>query len=500
MKKNLFGAVAAGLALALAITSFGCESGNDDPIARPEFADLAAVKGSKFTYVATPTEWKYTAAVTNKNSASDGTKKGQVIKYDGSGELATNITGYTYDTYIDGVQNYNKVTAESWDKAKKSEPKVGDVINTKSETITLNAGDKTFTWSAASSAYEVRGIRLSAATAQLEADGYDTLPFYFASTGTAFAVDAAAPYYTGAVINTTTYDTEEKQWKAVEAIFGEEKTSGTILAAAADDVKAKQELWDTEWKGYTAQEQAAFNAKTDDEKKAVTKYGNLVAAKEAQTKVVNFKALVALYKEGARYSILDTATKAGATTGNITYYAQKDGKIDTSKVIKTVSKAGGTAKDTASGVYTISTNDYKNATITVTTYKSGSDTIVFNSDDTYTKNGELQYHKVDVDFPKATTRVVLSGTAAKGNKLQKAARVLTIAAGKLTAPRFISSYTNGITDDGALTPDNHVDNNGFLLSSSYTTYEAAYKDTVTTKTTTTDGTYDQAVSYSYVWK
>ncbi|MBQ3837206.1 MAG: hypothetical protein II814_08765, partial [Treponema sp.] len=72
MKKNLFGAVSAALALALAITSFGCESGNDSPIRVATDADRAALDKAVFKYVANPTEYTNTTASTDTSSGTVG--------------------------------------------------------------------------------------------------------------------------------------------------------------------------------------------------------------------------------------------------------------------------------------------------------------------------------------------------------------------------------------------------------------------------------------------
>ena len=401
----------------------------------------------------------------------------------------TNVTGYTYDTFIDGVQNYNKATSESWGNAKKSDPKVGDVINTKSETITLNAGDKTFTWTAASSAYEVKALKEKAHVASDYDKLYeDRLPYYIVSDGTEDLAYAAgnAKGFTG---------DKAKSHTAAAAILKQAKEKVVpVLQAQA------QKAFDDAYAHLSPADKATYDAYTTDAERAAdgnigSQFSALKTAKdntEAVTKAFDQATYMA---EGAEYSILDTETTAGATKGTLTYYAPKDGKI-TGKVIKVVDKAGGTAKDTASGVYTISTNDYKNASITVTTYKSGSDTIVFNADGkTYTKNGLVVLNEVDKDFPKATKST--DDPAYTGNKLQKAARELTISNGKLTAPRFISSYTDKTVVDS--TNKAYVSNNGFLLSSSWTSFDDAKADF-----DIVDGnlakTLEKKVSYSYVWK
>jgi len=152
MKKNLISAVAAGFALALAITSFGCESGNDTPVHLAYTRDrygydpvAAAENEDVFTYVAKPTN-VYFNNVTYKTTPEMGAVYAFL-----NGTDDCKFTGYTTTipgdtTYVNGVQSYNvcKGTFDTEGKDPDYTLEAGKVVNTWTETISFDPATKTF--------------------------------------------------------------------------------------------------------------------------------------------------------------------------------------------------------------------------------------------------------------------------------------------------------------------------------------------------------------------
>ena len=434
MKKNLFGAVAAGLALALAITSFGCESGNDDPIARPTDADLANVLGSKFEFVATPTE--YTA--TGTPISVEATKIGLV---------GTPVAGYSYNKFENGSQSYNIISGE-WGKVNTSKPAVGDVINTKAETITLNAKDTTFEYGASSTAYAVRQLRLS--------------------------TDAAITAGTGAYDTITALASQTDQ-ERIDA-------AKTALTTAKNETADAQAAFNTVYNAMSAADKAAFDALTEEQKKAAqATYATLAAKKTAQEGAQNQFDWATVWKEGARYSILNTKTVNGATTGSLIYLT----KLEGGKVVKTVDKKGGTAKATATGSYKVLSGGYLTGTILVTKFVQGDNTYVFDDDnDHYTLNGlEIYSSKISLDFD---TQSLTKGKTT----FNKAGRTLSISNKTLTSAKIETNFSSVADADKTY---------AFLLGKSHDTAQRAY-DEATNRAVPHTGENIYAVSYSYVCK
>lgn len=151
MKKNLISAVAAGLALALAITSFGCESGNDTPVhlryTRENYGydpKVAAENEDVFTYVAKPTNVYFNLAKV-KNDGTVGTT------FAFPSDAEDKYTGYTLgtqagNTYVNGVQAYNvsKGTFDIEGKDPDYTLEAGKNVNTWTETISFDPATGTF--------------------------------------------------------------------------------------------------------------------------------------------------------------------------------------------------------------------------------------------------------------------------------------------------------------------------------------------------------------------
>ena len=433
MKKNLFGAVSAALALALAITSFGCESGNDSPIRAVTDADRAALDGTVFKYVATPTE--YTALGTP--ASEEETKVGKT---------GSTAAGWAYNKFENGSQNYNIKSGE-WGKVDVTKPAVGDVINTKAETIALNAKDNTFERGSSSTAYAVRELILSTTTTPDGAAAYD-------------------------IVNATASQTDQERIDAAK----------TALTTAKNETADAQTAFNTAYNGLSAAEKAAFDAMTEaDKKTAQTTYAALAAKKTAQEAAQNQFDWATVWKEGARYSILDTKTVNGATTGSLKYLTKldKDGKV-----VKTVDKKGGEAKAAATGSYKVVDSGYNTGSILITKLVKGDNTYVFDDDnDHYTLNGlEIYSSKISVDFDTQTTTKGKTTYSKKG-------RTLLISNGTLTSQK-IETNNSTVTADGNKTY-------AFLLNSSNDTPKKAVDDAGNTAAGNT-GVNLYAASYSYV--
>ena len=433
MKKNLFGAVSAALALALAITSFGCESGNDSPVRAVTDADRAALDGSVFKYVATPTEYTGTGTPVTEEETKVG-------------KTGSTVAGFAYNKFENGSQNYN-IKSGDWGKVDVTKPAVGDVINTKAETIALNAKDNTFEYGSSSSAYAVRELILSTTTTPDGAAAYD-------------------------IITASVSQTDQERIDAAK----------TALTTAKNETADAQTAFNTVYNGLSAADKAAFDAMTEDQKKAAqTTYATLADKKTAQTAAQNQFDWSTVWKEGARYSILDTKTVNGATTGSLKYLTKldKDGKV-----VKTVDKKGGEAKAAATGSYKVVDSGYNTGSILITKLVKGDNTYVFDDDnDHYTLNGlEIYSSKISVDFDTQTTTKGKTTYSKKG-------RTLLISNGTLTSQK-IETNNSTVTADVNKTY-------AFLLNSSNDTPKKAADDAGNTAAGHS-GVNLYAASYSYV--
>ena len=215
MKKNLFGAVSAALALALAITSFGCESGNDNPVRAWTDADRAALDKAVFKYVANPTN--YTAANLDTATLFDGDATGGYSLKTGMNAL-----------YINGVQAYSLADGKFGVENVKKDGKPGTVYNTTNENVALNAADNTFEYTTDKTAYSVTGLEAAASA---------TKTYNYALGAT--TVDAAYlnTLVTDVATKTDAVTAATVDWKkAGEPASGSEKTAldnaNTALTAA----------------------------------------------------------------------------------------------------------------------------------------------------------------------------------------------------------------------------------------------------------------------------
>ena len=382
MKKNLFGAVAAGLALALAITSFGCESGNDDPIARLTDADLANVTGQKFVYVATPTE--YQPANT-------------------TAETPTGTTGsYEWVSYVDGRNAYNRNTSSSVLTRNASGVKGtdgGDVIKTKKVSLTLNTKDYTWSLLEETTSKEVFDIvdydaanagyaSVKAVKAKETATIGALTPFAVSAPsgtpGTSYTAAAITPGY----LVTTAPGNGYADAKA--------KIDARITAANALKVTAV----------YTAEEKA-FNDAVDANVKALKEDLLLIDAKW----------------HGATKVVVETSAAAVTTT---TYL-----KADGSNAIAPVT-ATGTAPKAKTGKYSVTSGNYITGTFLVT----ADDKVTFDdANDLYVDDGYKG--KISITYPEAGATGGRAGVI--GNKTS---RTFSIANNVLTLTKTNTSYTD----------------------------------------------------------
>ncbi len=424
MKKNLFGAVSAALALALAITSFGCESGSNDPVGVG--VDAAAAAALTFTYEADPTEYTY-----NGTSVSGATEvDNDVVKYY---DNTLGTAGYSKNSYIAGVNAYNILTGKKLAKIEKKNyfqaPALGNVCDTKIQKLVLNAKDNTYTVKEYTTKYAVIGIRLSSdsdnATTRATANYGDSMAY------------ATLPFF---FISTST-----------PASYGTAYAGGVAV-------------------GYINRYQSASSTLTEAE--AWTSALGLVSTTKFLTGPatgVDLWEVADAYMRGARFCIQGDDARAyyKALNGNMIQAESNDNFV---KVVKCTTD-GSTDKD--SGSYSLS-GDYMNGTLTVT--KNGS--YAFRSDGYYYKDNVLQVNKADVDFTVASTTTT-------GNKLYSKHRTLSIAGGVVTAPRYITNYTNATL----------VNNNGFFFDSSFVTYDKAKSSSDMTSGT---NAYKDCYSFSIV--
>lgn len=426
MKKNLISAVAAGLALALAITSFGCESGSNDPVAIQ--AATAYTNGNKFTYEVFPTEYTYNGEnVANTSTTyTDGR-----VHYFGTSYDA----GWTKNSYINGVNAFNRntgaVLGEIEKKAQFVSPVLGNYCATKKQTVVLDAKAQTITWTQDTTTYQVVGLRLHSgsydfATRQT-ADAnkslvYITLPY---------SVILDAP---GAGTHTT-----DTAWAGTAATgylnqyaLPNNRTELEVLKSAVDQVVDGTKI--------------AFNGVDYD-----------------------LKELADAYYRGARFFVEGNGKRvyykslAGDLNG-------EDDNTNTNFVKKVNATTDATGTEKGKGKYKLS-GDYTNGTVTVVAW--GDET--FREDGYYYKANVLQINKADVDHPQATAYNVTNPKT--GDKLFSANRTLTIASGVLSSPRYYEGYSTTYTG--------RLDKNGFFFESSLPTYARA-KTFATDNTTRTD--------------
>lgn len=436
MKKNLFGAVAAGLALALAITSFGCESGNDDPIARLTDADLANVTGQKFVFEVTPSEYKYFSGSTEERADIPE-----------SGTAASTAYGnWVWSNYENGTNKWNRLygttsttIAESKRESELSKAdgkSVGSVVKTKKSTITLNAKDNTWTLSDSSTNKEVYGInRYSTAyqttpaeyTARQGYAAYVTIPAYIGSaTAGGGTWNAFAAAYTSSTFDVTPGYVTTMQ----DAL--------TILEGADGSAGVKKTISDA----ITLLKDAPEGNK------------NAIKAAEAELKKCT-DLITVLYAEKAAIEksllltkvVLEESTVDGATTSTKTFYAG-----DKDLVVYTVKSTSGTAKAANSGKYKVLSGNYITGTLLVTSDKD----YTYDDDNDFYMKGTWR-GVISVDFPVAKETTAGSINQKAGRTFSINNNVLTANAVRLTAtgvgnythsfylPSSITSYADAVS-------------------------------------------------------
>ena len=385
MKKNLFGAVSAALALALAITSFGCESGNDSPVRAVTDADRAALDKATFKYVANPTEYTNTTASTDTSSGTVGS--------------------YEWTSYVDGKLAYNRNTSATT-KGDVDGTKGGDVIKTKKVTLSLdvNAG----TWSALeeTTSKEVFDIIDFEDTTKA---GYASVKTVKAKTeatltGSHVAFDVSAPGGTPSTSYSAAAITPGYLITTGTGVYGyadaKTKIDAAITAANALKVAAV----------YTAADKT-FNDAID---------ANVKALKEDL-------ALIDAVWHGATKVVVET-TADGKTT---TSYLKADGSAAIASVVAT-----GSAPKAKTGKYVLTSGNYTTGAILITaddkiTYDDANDIFV---DDGYKG-------KISITYPEAGPQI--GGRAGViGNKTSRSA---SINGGTLTFTKTLTSNTDSAT-------------------------------------------------------
>ncbi len=389
MKKNLFGAVSAALALALAITSFGCESGNDSPIRVVTDADRAALDKATFKYVATPTEYKNTTASTDTSSGSVGS--------------------YEWTSYINGTLAYNRNTSVTT-KGTVDGTKVGDVIKTKKVTLSLdvNAG----TWSA---------LEETTSKEVFEIVDYDATTASYASVKVVKAKEI------GTIGSETAFDVSSPSGTStyVPAAItnGYLATTGTGVYGYAD-AKAKID--------------AAITAANGLKKAAVYSADDKTFNDAVDANVKSLKedlALIDAKWHGATKVVVET-TADGKTT---TSYLKADGTAAIAPVVAT-----GDAPKAKTGKYVLTSGNYATGSILITaddkiTYDDANDIFV---DDGYKG-------KISITYPEAGPQV--GGRAGViGNKTSRTA---SINGGTLTFTKTLTSNTDSTTKTYAFFKD-----------------------------------------------
>ena len=523
MKKNLFGAVAAGLALALAITSFGCESGNDSPLAQPYERKTANYKidiGKKFKdtvyeYKAAPTIYESFATTYVSNSTSgtgasfvtentDKVSSTSVTTYQNGSILASEAVtdlNYSWAKYVDGIQSYNKLDGK-WSGTAAKGTNIGDVTKTAYETFTIDTSDNTFKWSKKSSNYEVRGLRIYDSVEWGDNYVYNTPHTYFEKKLTQTTAYDTLPYYILPEANRKTYPSGNLTIKYALTEFQTNNTAGgdypyLTIGRATSHADARLVIDAAIIKAQNALDNAKI---TDLTTTASGRSAAVKAAEEDLAKLQNLKKQSDYYERGARVSILDTETVDEKTTGYLKYYTKVGGTL-----IDTEDKAATNNKNQAmTGKFTITGDSYIDGAeivlTEITDYRNNEkgDKYVFTDGSDYYYKNDV-YGKVSVDFPVATAYTSNGGN--KGSVWQKAARTLKINNKVLTATAVDTNYTNHTAKDSVLTTSYGAWGvYGYFLSSSHDSFDnyKLYYQRWTSNTTQVDT--PASYKYTYVEK
>ena len=435
MKKNLFGAVSAALALALAITSFGCESGNDNPIRAVTDADRAALDASVFKYVAKPS--KYTAI---SSGVSTWYAEDTVQGTKGS---------YHWDSMANGKTVYNVEDAEH-----KLQGKEGDVELTETSTISLNAKDMTFTVDVVttdSRKYAIRNYEyLSTGTSTYTYNSTKKVPFRLVTSATTGAATFGVTEGTASAASAVTDG---------EFVYTGSTTEAQARAACIAELKKAVDGQNK----YIARLKDAPDASKSDLETANTLLATLT----------EYYDNACAQRDGATVVTVESKTTNGVTETTTKWLKKFDGDV----VRSATSKSG--SDNQVKGSYKLLSGGFQTGKILLTTI--GKVTFPENADNTGTYTDAGDNNRVGnnaEDFPKATTTI-------SGSNKQYDARVLTIDNGTITAP-FVT--TSAVSASG-------MSRNNVFSAKSYTTYKAAYDDAA--ETAAREYTDRNEVSYSW---
>jgi len=325
MKKNLIGIVAAGLALALAFT--GCESGSDSPVKYATDLDNPVTKGSKFTYVATPSSYEPAAA--DKEEVASA--------------------GADWASFANGTNSFSRRSTSAQSRGTVTGSDYGDVIKTTKSTIVLNSKDNTFSVLEETTSKEVFELK----------DGNDD------GTVNATSKKIAKAKKVSTIATGKDYAVTPIVCEASGVSGGVIGTSGAVevtdYKAAADALLGALDA------GATAFKNAEYKAEADATK--IKAYNDIVKALKEEL------VLVDALRFGAVKIIVETDAAAKTTTS----YLTDKGANAIAPVVAT-----GTAPKAKTGTYKVLSGSYKDGSILVTSF----DTETWNDDDgTYVKDG-----------------------------------------------------------------------------------------------------------------
>ena len=451
MKKNLISAVAAGLALALAITSFGCESGNDTPVhlaytrARYAYADDAAAEaGDVFTYVAKPNSYQAIPDSTGYYTADHRVYGGTIGHYE-------------WRSVIEGENAYNVISSDT-KKGDVDGTKVGDRVSTVELQISLNAADKT---------YVVNTVTTQVAVNQLVAADYTgTDDSYDSTFYLGWKIDALEASPDFGVPHVSGYDSRYHDYVSPVATPGQidlyaHGTANTI-------VEVKQKLHDV----IVDQLEVIEDIKND----PLSKEEDLAAA------LLDLSAYQAnlAYAEGARVWISKQSSLSGILTKEDTFLTKEGGKV-----ISTYLEVAGDYEP-ITGTYKVAGGNYKDGTILLTSIEKDGVEIVFDDKEgKYYLDGMGPYDMKDQFYEAPTTEV--GGDVGREATYTTKGRTLKIADGVLTSTAVLDEWT--LVSAGV-----KENTNDFLLGDSFDTY----KDALDEVTDHTQSWTHKNTSYKFV--
>lgn len=449
MKKSLFGVAAAGLALALAITSFGCESGHDNPLRVPTDVDWAKFNKTSFSFVSVPND--YTNSPVGSTITATEYGKGKVGSWVWEGyEAGTNKWNRDVPAKSEGA-NYTITRGDV------TGDKVGDVVKTKKTTVTLNAGDCSWSMTSEATNKEV----------------FQIFNWDYKSTGT-----GASATITGAVDEFNYASRKQVPWKVMpkdsssalpanyasyqfKVVKGNDVTATTVTPGILIYYPPNQTEADVIETSINRLKEAI-----DAQEKYVAQLkrneaGNATAIANAENDLKKFKdwhTNAWTQREGAAFVVLEETTKDGVTK-SVTSWKKA---IDKDVVASQESTSGTESK--TEGKYTVISGDYISGTFLVTKYN----TITFNdkndkNEGTYIDEGAItRYGDIAKDYPASTETI-------KGNKLQYNGRVFVIENKVLRGKEPVIDTKTFTSTSSQMTRDN-------IFGWTYQSYEAKHKD------------------------